>query len=286
MIGASWPKAMPALITPFTVDGEFDADSHHHNISLMMERGCRGVLVAGSTGEGPLLERGERRSLVRGAREVSDDLTVICGINGESTRQAVAQVGEAATGGADAVLVTTPTTLSRNRLPFVERFYGEVAEESPVPIVLYTVPKVTGWELPTESVNRLAAHPNIVGMKDSGGDPSRLDDLTSTLAAGFTVYAGASRALHESGKKGVHGSITASGNYALTEASLAVLGDAHAQQRLTALTSVVEAFGVPGTKFAASLVGLRPGHARSPLSTVDAGAQSAIVDAMADAGIG
>lgn len=286
MTDFTWPTALPALITPFTESGELDVDAHHHNISLMAERGCQGVLIGGSTGEGPLLEPGDRRVLVEEARRAAPGLTIICGVNAESTRQAVSQISEAAAGGADCALVLTPTTVSRNRIPNVERFFGEVAEEASIPTLLYTAPGVTGWVLPTGSVTRLAPHPNIAGIKDSVGEPDRLDAYAKPIGSGFIVYAGTTRSLHESGKRGAHGAITASSNYALTEVGLAVSGDEDTQERLTRLARIVEAHGVTGTKFAASLVGFRPGHPRSPLADVDPAAQVAIIEALATAGIG
>lgn len=286
MTDFTWPTALPALITPFTESGEVDIDAHHHNVSLMAERGCKGVLIGGSTGEGPLLEPGDRRILVAEARRAAPAMTVICGVNAESTRQAISQITEGAAGGAHSALVLTPTTVSRNRIANVERFYGEVAEEASLPILLYTAPGVTGWVLPTESVNRLAPHPNILGIKDSVGEPDRLDAYADLIESGFVVYAGTTRALLESGKRGAHGAITASSNYALTEVGRAMSGDGDAQKRMTELSRIVEVHGVTGTKFAASLVGLRPGHPRSPLSDIGPDAQNTIIEALAGAGLG
>lgn len=256
---------MPALITPFTSSYEIDHDAHRKNIETMDDRGARGVLIAGSTGEGPYLEPGERRALVAASKDASPSMTVICGVNGESVRQAIAQIAEATEAGADALLVITPTTLARGRNHLVQAFYEMVADAADIPVMLYTVPGVTGYELPTDAVASLAGHPNIVGMKDSGGDTSRLETLAGTLSEGFVVYTGASRSLAAGARVGAWGAITASANYALADVSMAAQGDVNAQRRLVALTTVIEPFGVAGTKLAASLSGLDAGTSRPPL---------------------
>ncbi len=274
------PKVMPALVTPFTEDGELDLGAHAHNIETMSDRGARGVLIAGSTGEGPYLEPGERRALVSQAGATNSSMTVVCGINGETERTALAQISEAADAGADVALVITPTTLVRGRDALVGDFYERLASLCDLPILLYSVPGVTGWALPTDIVNHLAKTPGIIGMKDSGGVPDRLNEIAPAIDEGFIVFAGASRALAESSDRGAFGAITASANYALDDVRASAQGNADGQARLVAITSVIEPHGVAATKFAAGLSGLRPGHARRPLRELSEGAQTAITAAL------
>jgi 4-hydroxy-tetrahydrodipicolinate synthase len=280
-----WPEAMPALITPFTPDGSLDVGGHELNIATMVDRGALGVLIAGSTGEGPYLDPGERAALLGHAQQVSPGLVLVCGVFAESLRQALRQIEEAAGAGADAALVVTPTTLVRGSSASVEAFYEDLADAAALPILLYSVPKVTGWELPTESVARLALHPAIIGMKDSGGDPTRLSALAGAIAGGFITYVGASRAILDSYQRGVHGAITASANYALADVSAAVRGDAHAQERLDDLTTVIEEHGVAGTKFAAGLCGLTSGSPRRPLSDLTPDASDRVTEAVRSKGL-
>ncbi len=276
----NWPRAMPALVTAFDSSGEVDLVAHGHNVATAVASGTQGILIAGSTGEGPYLEPGERSALVDSARRTSHSLTILCGVFAESGRQAAAQIREAADGGADAVLVVTPTTLVRGRRSTIVDYYEWVADQSPLPVILYSVPRVTGYELPCASVVELAHHRNIIGMKDSGGDVERLTDVEGILSELFIVYAGSSRVLAESAKRGAYGAITASANYAFTTVAEACSGDASAQQRLAAVISVVEEYGVSGTKFAASLAGMHPGNGRRPLPRLDADVQQAIVSAL------
>jgi len=273
---------MPALITPFDDAGEIDLAAQVHNISVATSVGARGVLIAGSTGEGPYLEPGERTTLVTAAREFDTDITVICGVSAESDRQALHHVHDAANGRADAVLVATPGSLVRNRTSPIIDFFVRIADESPLPVFLYTVPPVTAYELPVEAVLELALHPNIVGMKDSGGNAGRLEEIASVMSSDFVVYAGSSRALADSADRGAHGAITASANYAWQFADAAISGDRSAQDDLIGLISVVEPHGVPGTKYAASLAGMHPAHARLPLRPLDSSVQARIRAAIAD----
>ena len=209
------PRTLPALVTAFDDDGELDERAHRSNVSTLADRGVRGFVLAGSTGEGPYFDPGEHLRLVAMTRdELGSAMPIVCGIAGESTRAALDQIREAVAGGADAVLVVTPTTLARGRSPAVVRHYELVADASPVPVLLYSVPAVTGYELPLEAVEAAAEHSNVIGMKDSGADVTRVDALGSLIGGGFVMYAGASRAVFDSMSRGASGAITASGNYA------------------------------------------------------------------------
>lgn len=262
---------MPALITPFTERGEIDTKAHTHNLRVLADRGIEGFLIAGSNGEGPYLEPGERQRLLKTGRRRNSHF--MCGIAAESTRMAVAQVSEATEGGADSLLVLTPTTLTRGRSEAVFDFYRAVADNAKVPILLYSVPSVTGFSLPLELVARLASHENVVGMKDSSGDVVRLQSIVESTPRDFILYSGASKALTAAITVGCYGAITGSGNYA-PELVLSTMADARtdlakarrAQKKLNALSSSVEAHGVPGVKAAARAAGLQPGYPRHPLT--------------------
>jgi len=275
-----WPRAMPALVTPFGAGGDIDLDAHRHNVAALADRGARGIVIGGSTGQGPYLEPGERRTLTSAARETTTDAVIVCGVFAQSLRQARAQIAEAADGRADAVLVATPATLVRSRPDRIEAFFDALASTSRLPILLYTVPQVTGVELEVRSVATLANHRAVVGIKDSGGDAARFGAWHDDVGDDFFGYVGASRAVLDAHRHGAHGAITASANYALTDVSLAVRGDGDAQRRLTAISSTVEAHGVPGTMFAAALSGLRVGIARSPLGALGDAAAQEITDAL------
>lgn len=287
MEATSLPTLLPALITPFSRSNRIDEAAHRQNIALLTDRSVSGFLIGGSTGHGPYLARGERHVLVAAARDVSGpDITLICGVAAESTSLAIDQAREAADAGADAVLVMTPTTLVRGRDELVVRHFWAIADASTVPVLLYTVPSVTAYELPVAAALSAARHDNVIGMKDSGGDPSRLAQLADLTASGFAIFAGSSPVLAESGRLGAHGAITASANYAPALVAAALDDRPGAQASLTTLTGAIEPHGIAGTQCAAGIAGLAPGIPRPPVEQVENQALSIVRAALAAAGIG
>lgn len=280
---------MPALVTPFDDGGEIDFEAHRHNVRYLQADGIDGFVIGGSTGEGPYLEPGERGKLLVAARDEGPDAFLLCGISGESVRQALSLILEAAGSGADAVLVITPTTLVRGDDAAVDAFYLAVAEASPLPVFLYTVPRVTGYELPVEVVRRLSAHRNIVGMKDSGGKSQRIASLAGTVDKPFDMFVGASIEVATGVAAGAHGAITASANYAWPFLKGLLAGSADEaqlhQQRLITLIESIEPLGLVATKAAATMIGLRAGRPRPPLGALSSSQLRLIEISLRDAGL-
>jgi len=285
------PRIMPALVTPFTRGGDIDLDAHAHNVGALWGRGVRGFLLGGSTGEGPYLEPGERRSLIEAARQVRRRAHLVCGIAAESLRGALSQIEEAAEGGADAVLVMTPTTLVRRRPDAVPPFFMDVADRAPLPVLMYSVPAVTAYELPTDAAIALSHHENIVGMKDSGGNAVRATEIVGRAADGFHLHIGASAALALSIGGGAFGAITASANYA-PGLNIAVANAARRSARsaaphqavLTELSAAIERRGLGAVKAAAGAIGLEAGRPRRPMPPATAADRRAVTAALQAAG--
>ena len=173
------------------------------------------------------------------------------------------------------------TTLIRGVDHLVEGFYRQVADGSRLPVLLYSNPSVTAYEIPIPVISALSSHRNIIGLKDSGGNPARFDGLTDAIDGGFIVFSGSSRTLRESAERGAHGAVTASANYAFDLVLSAITGDESAQKALTGLTSVIESHGRAGTKYAASISGLQAGLVRPPLMPLNIEARAEI-DAVLD----
>lgn len=275
------PDYLPALVTPFTQRGEIDLKAHTHNMRTLAERGIEGFVIGGSNGEGPYLEPGERGRLLKTGRRRKAHFMV--GITAESTRNALSQVAEATDAGADTLLVLTPTTLTRGRDDAVVDYFRAVAESTKTPVLLYSVPNVTGYSLPIDLVAQLSRHSNIIGMKDSSGDVVRLQSIIDTTPGEFVLYSGASRALTAAIAVGCHGAITGSGNYApdlvlqtLRAAKESPAGARRLQKRLSSLSADVEAHGIPGVKAAARAAGLEPGYPRKPLTRLSRGVETSI----------
>ena len=270
------PHMMSALITPFDDNGDIIVEAHHHNLRLQASRGVTGFVLGGSTGEGPYLEAGERSLLVAEARnELGGDPFLMCGVQAQSVRQAVIQADEIAVAGADAALVMTPTALARGNHDAIHYFYEAVADAAALPVFLYSVPAVTGYDLPSEHAAALSEHPNIVGMKDSAGRPLHTKHVVQGAVDDFLVYSGSSSALTQGIAAGAVGAITASSNYVPELLSAVILTALESvsraeplQTQLTAAIKGIEAYGVIGTKAAAGAAGLWTGIPRKPLQPI------------------
>jgi dihydrodipicolinate synthase/N-acetylneuraminate lyase len=173
--------------------------------------------------------------------------------------------------------------LARGRDDAIVDFYRGVADHSPVPILLYSVPPVTGYSMPLDLVARLSRHENIIGMKDSSGDVVRLQSIIDATPGEFILYSGATKALTAAMAIGCHGAITGSGNYVpelvLETLRLAKHDPATArkgQKRLSRLSADIEAHGVPGVKAASRAAGLEPGYPRQPLTRLPRGVETSI----------
>jgi 4-hydroxy-2-oxoglutarate aldolase len=266
----------PPIATPFTDHGHLDAGALRFNVARWMTTGLRGLVVLGSNGEAPLVDDDEAHELVALVREgVPRDRLLIAGTGRESTRATVTATLRAASAGADAVLVRTPGFFkSQMTVEAFVRHYTAVADASPVPVLLYNFAAAFGVNLPLEAVARLAAHPNIVGLKESGGDIGQISDQVSIARSGFEVVVGSAPTLYASLCVGAVGGIVAVANM-VPEACVRLFELTRAghhqqalalQQALTPLARAVTTLhGVPGLKAGMSLAGYRGGPPRSPL---------------------
>jgi 4-hydroxy-2-oxoglutarate aldolase len=264
------------VVTPFDRSGAVDGDAFDANVRAHLGAGLHGIVVAGSTGEAALLDEDERARLVDLARKaVPPDRTLLVGTGAESTRAVIARNRVAAERGADGVLVVAPHYYGDAMTADALRdHYRRIADESPVPVLLYTIPKYMHFALPADVVADLARHENIVGMKDSSGDATLLRGYLAAQSESFKVLTGSGSLFREALGLGAYGAILAVALFAPT-LSLDVLRAARgphaddataAQTRLTPLAArIVGGMGVAGVKAALDAVGLRGGPPRPPL---------------------
>jgi dihydrodipicolinate synthase/N-acetylneuraminate lyase len=168
-----------AVTTPFNADGSLYLRKLEHNVSRYCQAPLSGLVILGSTGEAVLLNDEESRSVFKTARESStDDKVLLAGIGRESVQETLKLAEYAATLEYDAVLVRTPHFYGPqlNR-PAVLNYFRMVADQSPLPVVIYTIPRFTHYELPVDMVAELAMHPNIIGLKDSTGKVERVSAI-------------------------------------------------------------------------------------------------------------
>jgi len=266
----------PVVTTFGARDETVDLDAFATNLRAYAAAGLSGVVVCGSTGEAALLDEEERRSLIEHARgELPSDVRLIVGTGAESTRQCVQRCRMASEHGAHAVLVVAPHYYASSMTPAaLEAHYRRVADESPLPVLLYNIPKYMHFALEPDLVARLSSHENIVGIKDSAGNLEKLAGYVQAQTDDFTVLTGHGGTFHQALELGVRGGILAISLFA-AELTLEIYeryqsGDleasAESQRAATPLAAeIIARMGVAGVKAAIDRVGLRGGRVRAPL---------------------
>lgn len=264
------------LVTPFTSTGDVDPGAIARNAAKYLSTPLTGLVVLGSNGESPQLDDDESDRVIAAVRDVVPaDRPLLAGAARESTRATIAACRRAADLGVSAVMVRTPS-FYKNMMTtdaFV-RHYTEVADRSPVPVLLYNVTFYTGVTLQADAVGLLSQHPNIVGIKESGNDMQLLGDYLAAAADGFVVLCGSATSFYSALALGVHGGVLAlSGivpDRCVELARLVAAGryeEARAlQARLLPLARAIGAqHGVPALKAALTLIGFETGEPRPPL---------------------
>lgn len=276
------------ITTPFHSDGALDLDGLSSNLRKWNETGVAGYVVLGSTGERVHLDEGESlRVIVKAREEMSGERVFIAGAGQQSTRgtiNEVKRVADAAT--IDAFLVITPHFY---RLAITQKalldHYREVADESPAPLILYSMPALTGIRIEPETAARLSEHENIIGIKDSSADIEGLKETIKLVRKDFAVLTGNGTVLCEAFSAGACGGILAVG-CVVPALCLAIFhavksGDIDRatalQARLSPLAvTVTTRFGIGGLKAAMELKGFSGGVVRAPLRAPDDDAREEI----------
>lgn len=284
------------VITTFDTRGELDLDAFGANLTAHLAAGLDGIVVCGSTGEAALLEESERLRVVEMARSVIPrERKLIVGTGGESTKSTVRRCREAAERGANACLVVAPHYYSNAMSSAaLQAHYERVADESPVPILLYNIPKYMHYKLEPDLVVRLSEHDHIIGMKDSSGDLETLARYLLAQSDTFGVITGHGGTWYKALQMGVVGGILAVALFA-PELTFEVARLAkerrepegsEAQRRLTPLAlEIVGRMGVPGVKVAMDLVGLRGGPVRLPLLPLGASDAKLVQELLREASV-
>jgi 4-hydroxy-2-oxoglutarate aldolase len=241
-----------------------------------MKTPLTGLVVLGSNGEAPQLDDLEANRVIDIVRaEVPSNRPLIAGTGRESTRGTIAATVRAARAGVDAALVRTPSFFkAQMTTDLLVRHYTEVADASPIPVLLYNVTMFTGVNLLPDAVERLSRHPNIVGLKESGSDIGQLAEHVSRTPEDFTVLAGSATTLYHALCAGCDGAVLALAML-LPEECVRMrdlvgarrLDDALTLQRqlLPIAKSVGTAYGVAGLKAALDVKGYEGGLPRPPL---------------------
>ncbi|XP_043078179.1 4-hydroxy-2-oxoglutarate aldolase, mitochondrial [Puntigrus tetrazona] len=267
----------PPIATPFTESEDVDYQRLDDNLKKYSSLPFRGLVVQGSNGEYPYLTPEERVEVVKRVKQaLPKDKLVMAGSGCESTGATIQMSRLMADAGADCLLVVTPC-FYRGRMDSraLVNHYAKVADSSSVPVVLYSVPANTGLDLPLDAIIQLSQHPNIVGLKDSGGDITRIALIVQkTRSQDFQVLAGSAGFLLAAYAVGAVGGVCALANVLGQQvcdlAQLCVSGRwdeaRELQYRLIEPnTAVTRQYGVPALKQVMEWFGYHGGVCRSPL---------------------
>jgi 4-hydroxy-2-oxoglutarate aldolase len=282
----------PPIPTIFdSATGDIDERAIAANVRRWMTTGLAGVLALGSNGEAGSLDEGEGERVVAAVREeVPRDRVLLVGTGRESTRGTIRATSRAAALGADAVLVRTPSYFkAQMTAEALLAHFRAVADASPVPVLLYNLPGVTGVTLTAQIVAALSEHGNIIGMKETSPELERLGQCVQLNGGRFTVLCGWAPVAYPAFMSGAAGAILAVANV-LPDACVSLFDLTRAgrhdaaialQRRLTPLAQLVSSVhGVAGLKWALDARGFHGGSVRGPLLPASAEAREAITRAL------
>jgi 4-hydroxy-2-oxoglutarate aldolase len=277
------------LTTVFNEVDEVDTAKLRANIAAWNKTGVSGYVMLGSTGERVHLDEREYLQVIETSRAaVSHDFAFIVGAGQQSTTGTINEIKRAAGAGADAVLVITPhyyrSAINQETLI---AYYTAVADASPVPLLLYSMPALTGVKIEPQTIARLSEHPNIIGVKDSSNDVAGFAETVRLCPDDFTVMTGNGTVLLDALRAGATGAILAVG-LVVPEVCVEIFRAFHAgetehasalQSLLTPLaTAVTTKYGIGGLKAALEMAGFNGGVVRAPLRMPDEAARREILD--------
>jgi 4-hydroxy-2-oxoglutarate aldolase len=281
-----------AITTPFDGDDAVAVDRLRENIARYNRVPLSGYVAVGSTGESVLLTRAEVEKVFSAVREAAaPGRILVAGTGSESTPETISRCKVAANLGFDYVLVKTPSFYKSALNPdTLAEHYRRVADASKLPVILYSIPQLTGVALESDLVARLAEHPNIIGIKESSGNVQRVGEIIAAVPEGFQVVVGSADTLYASLLLGAVGGVLALAD-CLPELCIelyrAVATDQTASARslnrriLPASKKIVRQLGIAGLKHAMDYRGYYGGPVRGPLVPISA-AQKREVEAVVD----
>ena len=282
-----------ALITPLR-DGKVDEDAFVRLLERQIAAGVHGVVPMGTTGESATLHLDEHQRVVELAvKTAAGRLRVIAGAGSSATDKAIDLVRHAKTVGADGALVVTPY-YNRPSQAGLQAHFEAIAEAVQLPVLLYNVPGRTGVDMANETVAALAAHPNVVGIKDATGDLGRIGWMRANIAEGFALISGDDASWLGYQAAGGHGVISVTSNVA-PEGMVALFnavesGDLEAarlwQDRLIGLHRTLFMDSSPSpAKYCLAKLGLCSEEVRLPLVPTRAEVRPLLDRALTEAGV-
>jgi len=284
------------IVTSFDEEGQVAHDRMAANLERWNQTALQGYIVLGSNGEWVFLNEQERLDVLRTARQaIPPDKLLIAGTAAESTRHTIGMTEAAAALGADAAIIVNPNYYKGQMTPAVlATYYRTVADRSPIPIVIYNLPPATGMDLPADLLVELSGHPNIAGVKDTGGNIAKMGETVRRAAPAFQVLAGSANFFFPALALGVAGGVLALANIA-PEASVALFdlfqagrideGRALHLRLLPVNLAVTSRWGISGLKAAMDMLGYYGGPPRLPLQPLEEARRAELREILAEAAL-
>lgn len=281
------------ITTPFTTDA-VDHAALRANVDRWTTTGISGYVILGSTGERVHLNEREYLEVIETTRQiVPRSMAFIVGAGQQSVAGTNTEIKRAADVGADAVLVITPHYYrSAITQEVLIGYYTAIADASPVPLLLYSMPALTGIKIESETIARLSEHPNIIGVKDSSNDIAGFTETVKLCPPDFAVMTGNGTVFLDALRAGATAAILAVA-CVVPELCVEILkafnnddqeGATALQTKLTPLaTAVTTKYGIGGLKAALDLAGYKGAAVRAPLRSPDDSARAEIARLLADA---
>ena len=185
-----WTGVGTALVTPFTTTGQLDETAVRRLGRRQIDAGVHFLVPCGTTGENPTLTLAERLRIVEIlVEEAAGKTPILAGAGGYNTKEVIHLAGEMKKAGAGGLLSVTPYYNKPSQEGLFQH-YRAIAESTPLPIVLYNVPSRTGVNIEVQTLARLAAIPNIVGIKEASGNMAQMCEVCRAVPSGFIVLSG------------------------------------------------------------------------------------------------
>ncbi len=277
----------PPLPTAFDENQALATDKMNLNIARLNQFELAGYLLLGSNGELVMLSEEEKIKVYQESRKaIPKSKLMIAGTGGLSTLETIRLTKAAGDAGADAALVLNPFyykgLMTKEAL---KHHYFEVADASEIPIIIYNMPANSGMDMGADLISEFAKHENIIGMKDSGGNLTKMGDLKRLVDPDFQILAGSAGFLLPALTVGAIGGILALANIApqqcldiyknFNQANLEAAQSIQLKM-IPVNAAVTSGMGIPALKYAMDILGLHGGISRKPIQSLNENQQQII----------
>jgi 4-hydroxy-tetrahydrodipicolinate synthase len=269
-------RLLTAMVTPYTSEGEVDYAHARKLAANLVRAGNHGVVVTGTTGEGPLLDDDEKARIWAEVKQELGEATVVAGAGTNDTRHSLHLTRLAERAGADAILAVVPYYLKPPQEGIFQHFRA-IAESTSLPVIIYNVPGRTGINMTVETILRLAEIPNIVGDKEANGDLGHSAEILQA-APDFKIWSGNDNDNFPLWAMGAYGAVSVTGHIVagqlrqMLEATLEgrTREAAAIHRRLVPVTNACFAHGSPSTiRYVLRQLGFQIGPPRLPVVEPD-----------------